>query len=236
MSLLTPLEAGLGDYMGSFYAGLVGTTPALQEFAARGLAKSIVRVPGRMVDDVQTQLEEWRKNDNEKSNATPAGKPSLTSRLPVILLGVAKDFTPVMADWGVAVGTAINVVNPADPQERMYKLRVSVNEYRAQAVIIAPEAATAHDLAMQFHLHANGAAGRRFKHYHEHDGQSHAFDAVLEQIDLGAMDAKPEQKNLTILIVDMNIRAAIPIFQTPADDRVIEVHGDAGDGVTWVAK
>lgn len=249
MSMRTPLEVGLGTYMRQFYAQLVADTPAMEEYIARGLSKSIVWVPGRMVDDVQAMLDEWRKNDNEKTSATPNGAPGLSSFLPVMMVGLSKDFTPAMADFGPAIGSAIDVRNPGDPSGRMYKVRLSVNEYRAQVVIVAPEVHTAHSLAMQFSLYANGEGGRRFKHWHEFAGILHDFPAVLDQIDLGAMDAKSGQNNLTVLLVDLNIRATIPLFQSPKvgepnDGKpapagypvVVEVGGFNSDGTTWIKK
>lgn len=211
MSLRTPLEIGFGGYMGRFYAQLVADTPAMTEFVARGLPTSIVWAPGRMIDSVEEMLAEWRKNDN-------ANGPGVSSMLPVMLVAMSKDFTPAMVDWGSATGAAFDVVNPDDPHGRNFKVRVSLGEYRVQVVIVAAEVHTAHSLAMQFHLWANGEGGRRFTHRHMHAGLPHDFPAVLEQIDLGAMDAKPEQKNLTILTVDVNLRASIPIFQAPKAD------------------
>jgi hypothetical protein len=246
MSFRTPLEIGFGKYMGDFYAQLVADTPAMTEYVSRGLAKSIAWVPGRMVDDVKAMLDEWRKNDNERTNGKPGGAPGLTSFLPVMLVGMAKDFNPAPPDWGLPVGSAMDVMNPDDPEQRMFKVRTSMNDYRAQVVIIAPEGHTAHSLAMQFNLWANGPGGRRFKHWHEHAGQLHDFPAVLEQIDLGAIDAKAEQTNLTILIVDLTIRATIPLFQAPKADEpndgkaapagypvVIEVNGLNTNGSIW---
>jgi hypothetical protein len=211
MSMRTPLQQGFGAYMAQFYGQLVADTPAMAEFIKRGLAKSVVWAPGRMIDGVEDMLNEWRKNDN-------AGGPSQSPYLPVMLCAMSKDFMPSMADWGVAVGTSLDVMNPADPHQRTYRLRTSSNEYRVQVVIVAPEAETAHSIAMQFHLWANGDGGRRFKHYHTYAGMQHDFPAVLEEIDLGAIDARSEQKNITILTVNMNLRAVIPIFKAPAED------------------
>lgn len=216
MSMRTPLQVGFGAYMAQFYAQLVADTPAMTEFIKRGMAKSIVWAPGRMIDSVEEMLVEWRKNDN-------AGGPSDSSYLPVMLCAMSKDFMPSLADWGVAVGTSVDVVSPDDPYQRVYRLRTSSNEYRVQVVIVAPEVETAHSIAMQFHLWANGDGGRRFKHYHTHAGIEHDFPAVLEDIDLGAADARSEQKNITILTVNMNLRAVIPIFRAPGA-------GEANDG------
>lgn len=209
MSLKTPLEIAFGQYMGAFYAQLVADTPSMQEYIARGLKTAIVWTPGRMIDAAEDMVKEWRKNDNNEDKPGPA------PLLPVMLVCMAKDFNPAMPDFGVAVGTPIDVVNPDDPHERVFKLRTSVNEYRVQIAIAASEKHTAHSLAMQFHLWANGAGGRRFKHVHHFAGTDHEFPAVLEQIDMGAINSPAEQRNLTILLVDINLRATIPMFQAP---------------------
>ncbi len=212
MSLQTPLELAFGQYMAQFYAQLVADTPAMQEFVARGLPKSIVWVPGRMIDAAEDMLNDWRKNDNNEAEPGPS------AMLPVMMVCMSKDFTPSMADFGVAVGVPLDVVNPADPHQRNFKVRTSVNDYRVQIAIFAAERHTAHSLAMQFHLWANGTGGRRFKHVHQFAGSNHSFPALLEQIDLGAVNSPSEQKNLTILLVDINLRASIPIFQAPKAD------------------
>lgn len=208
MSFRTPLEIGLGGYLRGFYDSLVADTPAMREFVARGLAKSIVWVPGRMIDSVEDMLKEWRKNANEDG-------PGLSPLLPVMMVAMSKDFTPAMPDFALPVGTPLDITIPDDPEQRNYKARLSVNEYRTQIAIIAPEQATGHSLAMQFHLWANGPGGRRFSHVHEFAGMKHTFPAVLENIDMGGINSPTEQKNLTILVVDMNVRASIPLFQAP---------------------
>lgn len=208
MSLRTPLEIGLGRYMGRYYASLVADTRAMSEYVARGLEHSIAWVPGRMIDKVEAMIKEYRKNQNEPG-------PGLSSALPIVLIALSKDFTPAPADWGVAVGSPIDVRKPDDSNERAYKLRLSVNEYRAQVVFISPEVHSAHSLSMQFHMFANGDGGRRFTHVHEFAGMEHEFPAMLETIDLGAVSPPDDVPNLTILIADINIRATIPLFQAP---------------------
>jgi len=211
MSMRKPIQTGFGAYMAQFYGQLVADTPAMAEFIKRGLAKSVVWAPGRMIDSVEEMLAEWRKNDN-------SGGPSDSSYLPVMLCAMSKDFMPTMADWNVAVGTSVDVMHPDDPHKRAYKLRTSAGEYRVQVAIVAPEVETAHSIALQFSLWANGDGGRRFQCRHMFGGLAHDFSAVLEEIDLGAIDARTDQKNLTILTVNMNLRTVIPIFRAPGQD------------------
>lgn len=208
MDLLTPVEVGLGQYLVRFFNALVPDTPSMEEYCARDVKKAIVWAPGRIIDQVELMMSEWRKNDN-------TGKPGLSSMLPVVFVAVAKDFTPVLPEFSIAVGTAVDISFPDDPLQRAYKARSSANEYRAQIVIAAAEKRTAHSIAMQFNLWCNGEGGRRFMHTHEFAGLSHEFPAVLEQIDFGAVNTGVDQKNLTILVGDITIRATVPLFQAP---------------------
>lgn len=208
MSLRSPLELGLGAYLGGFYASLYADTQSMVEYAARGLSKSIVWVPGRMVDDVEHMIAEWRKNENNPG-------PGLSSMLPVIFVALAKDFQPVMPEMGVAT-TRTDFAFPDDPLGRSYKVLTSTNDYRAQIAIVAPEGATAHSLAMQLHVWASqGPTGRRFTCNFEFAGFTTPWPAMLETIDIAAVSAPVEQKNLTILVADLTIRATIPIFSSP---------------------
>ncbi|WP_321946592.1 hypothetical protein [Paraburkholderia sp. J10-1] len=216
MSLRTPLELGFARYLASYYETIFADTPGVEEFVRRGLERAIVWAPGRMIDQCELMLEQWRKVAAEDG-------PGLSSFLPVIIVSIAKDFTPVPPDWGLSVGTPVDVVVDGDKYGRMYKARMSYNEYRGQAVIFAAEGQTAHSLAMQLHLYANGPHGRRFKHMHEVAGTTAEFPAVLEQIDLAGGLNPLEQRNITGLVFDLMIRAAMPIFQAPKE-------GEPNDG------
>lgn len=215
MSLLTPLQVAFGQYMGRYYSGLVADTPRMTEYVARGLAKSIVWAPGRMIDKVDDYLNEWRKNQN-------VAGPGLSSLLPVIIVCIDDDFTPALVDFGAAIGTPVDVMFPDDPLNRAYKVRASVNDYRTQIAFIAPEKPTAHSLAMQFNLFTNGPYGRRFTQSVSFAGQSVDFPVVLEDINVGAI-AQETQKNLRINVADIVLRATVPIFQAPGA-------GEANDG------
>lgn len=201
--------------MGRYYSGLVADTPRMTEYVARGLARSIVWAPGSMIDKVEEYVNEWRKNENVPG-------PGLSSLLPVIVVCIDNDFTPSLVDFGAAIGTPVDVMFPNDPLNRAYKVRTSANDYRAQIAFIAPEKPTAHSLAMQFNLFAQGPRGRRFMQPIEFAGQSIEFPVVLEDINVGAV-AHDAQKNLRINVADIVLRATVPIFQAPGT-------GEANDG------
>jgi hypothetical protein len=216
MSERTPIELGLAAYMAGYHASIVPGTQSMQEFASRPLAQSIAWVPGRIVEDVEAIIAEWRKNDN-------TGEPGLSSLLPVVLIGLSKDFLPVLPEFGIAVAET-HFAFPDDELQRAYKVSTVTNEYRGQLVFIAAEVATAHSLMLNFNRWTTrGPLGRRFKCEYEFAGFKTQWPAVFEAIDYGAVDAKTEQTNLTVLVADFTLRATVPTFTAPKS-------GEANDG------
>jgi hypothetical protein len=208
MSLRTPIELGLAAYMIGFHGALTADTQAMQEFAARDVAKSIVWVPGRMIDDVEKMIAEWRKNQNN------AG-PGLSSMLPVVFLGLDKNYMPVLPEFSVATPT-IDLVFPDDELGRVYRCATLCNEYKAQVVFVSPEAGTAHSLLLQFNAWTTqGPTGRRFATEYEFAGFKSKWPAVLEAIDIGGVATPVDQTNLTIHVADLTIRATVPLFTAP---------------------
>lgn len=207
LSLFSALEQAFGQYLGRFYSGLVADTPQMQEYVARGLSKSIVYAPGRMIDKIDEVLNEWRKNQNVSG-------PGLSSLLPVCIVCIDEDFTPSMVDYGVSVASPVDVMLPGDELNRAYKMRLSANDYRAQIAFIASERHSAHSLALQFDLFTQGPQGRRFQMAHQFAGQSLPFPVVLEDINVGAI-SQEVQKNLRVNVADFVLHASIPVFQAP---------------------
>jgi hypothetical protein len=195
--------------MGRFYSGLVADTPRMAEYVKRGLKSSIVWAPGRMIDQVDLILNEWRKNENVPG-------PGLSSQLPIIIVCIDNNFTPSLVDFSAAIGTPVDVMFPDDPLNRAYKVRTSANDYRTQIAILAPDQPTAHSLATQFNLFAQGPDGRRFMQTVEFAGQTIEFPVELEDINIGAV-AHDVQKNLRINVADIVLRATVPIFQAPGE-------------------
>ncbi|MBT9495717.1 MAG: hypothetical protein IV103_00140, partial [Zoogloea sp.] len=69
--MLKPVRIGFGGFMGLFYASFVPTTPALQQFTTRGLKKSILWAPARMIDAAEEMLAAWQKNDTDSATTAP---------------------------------------------------------------------------------------------------------------------------------------------------------------------
>lgn len=212
MAFTDPVKAGLGRYLERFHAQLLADTPAMREFVARPFAKACAWAPGRMIDQATDMLESWRKNDTaQAAQATPM--------LPVMLVAVSKDFMPAPPDFTRGLSDSyLPVMIPGDAKNRVFYMRAVVADIRTQVAIFAPEEGTAKSIAMQLHLFASALPNRRFSAPYRLSGVDDAWPVVLELPDLNAVAAPTEVKNLTILTVDIQLRATIPMLVRPTAD------------------
>lgn len=219
-----PIKAAFGRYLGRFYSDyLVADTPALAEFRARGFSRSAVWAPGRMVDQVEEMLASWRKNDNE-------GSEQPHPYLPVMIAAMAKDYTPAPADFGRPMFNPVDVIIPSDVKRRVFKMRSVVADIRTQVAICAPEDPSARSIAMQLQMFAGATENRRFYSSYRLAGLDEFWPVVLETPDIQAIDAKvAEVKNLTILTVEFQLRATVPMLTAPASGGDGKGSGTADD-------
>lgn len=240
-----PIKAAFGRYLGRFYSDyLVADTKALQEFRARGFAKSAVWAPGRMVDQVEDMLSSWRKNDNDSTDQPHP-------YLPVMIAAMAKDYLPAPPEFGRQIVNPIDVIIPQDPKNRVFKMRAVTADVRTQVAIIAAEDPTARSIAMQLQAFVATSENRRFYSVYRLAGMDDYWPVVLETPDLQAIAAPAgDVKNQTILTVDFQLRATVPMLTTPVtggdgkgsgtpDDPdgylvVIEAHGTSGPAPGYV--
>lgn len=210
MAFTDPVKAGLGRYLERFHAQLLADTPAMREFAARPFAKACAWAPGRMIDQATDMLEAWRKNDTaQAAQGTPL--------LPVMLVAVSKDFMPAPPDFTRGMSDAyLPVMIPSDVKNRVFYMRAVVADIRTQVAIFAPEEGTARSIAMQLHLFASALPNRRFNATYSLSGVDDQWPVVLELPDLNAVATPTEVKNLTILTVDIQLRATIPMLVRPS--------------------
>lgn len=219
-----PIKEAFGRYMGAFYGQIIGNTQFVSEFAGRGLAKSIAWAPGRMIDQVEDMLTAWRKNDT-------SGEVDATPFLPVMIVAMEKGFAPAPMDFTRSIADEVDVMIPADPLQRMFKMRAVAADMRCQVAIMAPDDASAKSLAMQLHLWANQSVNRRFYARYPLAGLMEPWPVVLETPDLHAVSIPPAEgvKNLTILTVDFQMRATIPMLISPANTAPNDGKGQGTD-------
>jgi hypothetical protein len=221
-AMLKPVRIGFGGFMGAFYASLVPTTPALQQFTTRGLKKSILWAPARMVDAAEEMLAAWQKNDTDSATTMPP-------EMPVILVAMAKDYMPTGRDFTRQLADSIPVMLPGDAKERLFGLRVAAGDIRAQVAIFAHDTGTASSIASQFLLYLDTVHGRRFPATFTHAGVTTEWPVQVESPDVPASSIPTDAKNLTMLIVDLTLKASIPLYDGPADDAPNDGQGTAGD-------
>lgn len=214
-----PIKAAFGRYLAGFYAQLVADTPALAEYAARGFSKAAVWAPGRMIDQVEDMLAAWRKNDT-------SGSARATPYLPIMIAAMSKDYAPAPADFSRPIANAIDVMLPDDPKGRVFQMRAVTADIRCQIAIAAPEDATARSLAMQLSLYAQAVENRRFYAVYRLAGLDENWPVVLELPDLQGISNPTDVKNLTLLTVDLQMRATIPLLSYPKGTAPNDGQGD----------
>lgn len=220
--MLKPVRIGFGGFMGSFFASLVPTTPALQRFVDRGLKKAILWAPSRMVDSAEEMLSAWQKNDTNSAPTTPA-------EMPVILVAMAKDYMSSGRDFTRQVADSFPVVIPGDDKERVFGLRVAAGDIRAQIAIFAHDTGTATSIASQFLMYLDTVHGRRFAARFSHAGVETDWPVQVETPDVPFSNMQTDNKNITILVGDITLRASIPFYDAPKAGQPSDGQGTPGD-------
>lgn len=203
-----PIKSAFGRYLQGFHTMLIADTPAMAEYAARPFSKSAVWAPGRMIDQVEDMLASWRKNDTSReARATPY--------LPIIIAACSKDYMPATPDWTRQSADPVDVMIPGDAQERVFKMRVAFSEVRVQVAVFAPEEATARSIAMQLQLYASAIERRRIYAEYPLAGVATKWPFIWKEPDVNAIAMPQEVKSLTVLTVDFNGVASVPLLMAP---------------------
>ena len=246
-----PVKAAFSGYMTRWYNGSVyGDTPAVKEFLQRGLARSMMWAPARMVDAAEDMLAAYRKNEN--------GPKGANSLLPVVLVAMAKDYNPTGSDMGGHQVRRQLIAFDEGPDASMYGYRQAEGDVRTQVLIMAGDEPSAKSLAAQFSWYVAQLGNRRFKVQHTFGQYSFELSATVETPEITFMAVANEQKNLTMLVADLTIRTLFPFLDAPMDgqpndgstnnppgyprlqqidsvDEVVKTHGQiTEDGIDWL--
>jgi hypothetical protein len=214
--MFEPVKVGFGEYMTAFYASLVPTTQAMNEYVARGIAKSISWAPGRMIDAAEEMLAAWQRNDTDSTDTKPA-------KLPAIIVCVDKSYTPTGRDYTRQVANSEWVIIPGDDKERAFGLRAIAGDIRAQVCIFAADEPTARSIAAQFCLFIDAIPNRRFPAKYAFAGIEEEWPVQIESPDSPFMNIRTGSDNVTVLAGDLTLKAEIPLFDAPKE-------GDPNDG------
>lgn len=209
-SLTLPIEAAFGRYLQAFHAQLIADTPTLAEFAARPFAKASAWVPGRMVDQVEDMLQAWRgDNTSGEARATPF--------LPMLLVAAARDYIPMSADTGRQAAEPLYCMIPDDPKGRIFTIRAAQCELRTQVAVCAADKPTAKSIALQLQMWCSRMSNRRFPAVYRLAGMDQQWPVQLETPEVMGVVVPSEARNLTVLTVDFNLRASIPLLGRPVE-------------------
>lgn len=219
--MFEPVKVGLGEFLQEFYDEVVPTTKALHEFVDRGFPYCAAWAPARMVDKAEEMLSQWQRNDTHQGSTRP---PSL----PVILVGVAKDWTPAERSYTTQVPDPVDITFPDDPKQRYFRVKVVAGEVRAQLAFFASDEPTAKSLAAQFLLFLDSASRRTFMARYPFAGMDHKYPAQVSAPDNPAMSIETSNRNLTVLAVDVVLRVTVPIFMAPKPGEVNDDQGVPG--------
>lgn len=209
-----PIQAAFGQWLHGYYRTIFPTNQFVREYAERadthGFAKCAVWAPGRMIDQVSEMMEAWRKNDT-------SGEARATPMLPILIAAMSKEFMPAPQDYARALADPFDVVLPGDPLGRVFKMQAIPCDVRVQIAVAAPDVETAKSLAGQLHLWANRTENRRMQVDYSLAGIKDTWPVVLELPDLQAIPVPPAEgvKNLTIMTVDIQMRATVPVLRHP---------------------
>ena len=203
-------KAAFGELMGRFYASLRGTTPALREYASRGLIRSIAFAKDRTIDDVESMIATWRENRNL------AGSTPTTAFIPMILVTVERGFMVTGSDFASPITDTMTVALNAEKPHELVGVQTIIYDQKAQIVIIAADHPTARGIAAQFTLFLANVDNRRFyASYADPYGNEIKMPCVLESPEVFPMIGNPDQKNMTVIIFDTTWKESVPYFSLP---------------------
>lgn len=219
------LKTAFGQYMGRFYAGLCPDTPAMEAYVDRGLTKSIVLAPGRMIDSVEEMLKAYQKNENNRPGE--AYRPGANALFPIMIVAVAKDYIPTGGDFGgKQVGRRLVALEDGAGAS-VYGYRQAMGDVRAQVAVMSAEDATARSLAVQFSLFIGEVKNRRFPVTFPWHSYELEMTCMLETPDIIFSKVDPENQSMTILVADITLKAVFPYLDAPRA-------GEDNDGSTNV--
>lgn len=219
--MLQPVKIALGEFMGRFYQSLVATTKPMGGYLTRGLGTSIVWAPTRMIDMAEEMLSLWMRSDLDDAPTTPP-------ELPVMIVAMAKDYTPTGREYTRQVADPILVMIPEDEKARAFGVRCVAGDVRVQLAIFAHDEPTARSLAAQFLLFLDATPNRRFMARYTFAGLVTEWPVQVESPDAPAIAIQTDAKNLTILAIDITLHAEIPLFDAPAEGQPNDGKGVPG--------
>lgn len=219
--MFLPVQEALGGVLAQFYGRISPTTRALEEYAARGFAQAVAWAPSRMVDQAEAMLDAWQRNDTRQAKTRPPD-------LPVILVAMSKDWTPVGHEFGTQIADEIPIMFPEDTKERVFRVRLVSGDIRVQMAVFAQDEPTAKSLAAQLLLFWDSVEQRRFWARYSFAGFHHDYPVQVEVPDPPAIRVETNSRIVSALAIDLTLKANAPIFLAPGPGEPNDGKGTPG--------
>lgn len=220
--MFEPVKIALGEYLQGFYSELVPTTPALKEFKKRGFGYCFAFAPSRMVDQANDMLATWQKNDT-------TGKPTTPAKLPVVIVAMAKDYTPTGRDFNYQISDPVEIMLPTDEKERYFEIKTIAGDLRTQIAIFASDEATAKSIAAQLLLYVDSPTRRGFDAKYTFAKNDVLFPCQIDTPDSPALSVDTGSNNITILAVDFTLHCTVPLYDAPGENEPNDGKGSGPD-------
>jgi len=201
MYSLKEFELAFADYMQGFKDQFIPHTRACLDFKSRELKDSAVYAQGRLVDDAEGMIAQWRRNDNNDKS----------SKLPIMIVGLGRDYTPSTGDYARIRGDAITVQLPHNDNKHR-EMRAMVADRKIQVLVVASNEPTARNIGAQFALWVSAFKNRRIYPKYELDGVFYKFPAVIEDPNVMVSNVDSGQKNLVMMTIDLTFREQFPLI------------------------
>lgn len=214
--ILFPVKEAFSLYMARWYSDLYADTSAVEEFINRGVAKSVVWAPARMVDAVEDMLKSYQKNNT-------SDVPGANALFPVVFVAMSKDYTPSAGDMGGRQMGRQMVALEEGPDASVYGYKQARGDVRVQVAILGAESMSAQSLAAQFSLFVGEIKNRRFRVPYTFGQYSFTMPCFLETPDILFSSVQAENQNMTILVADITLKVTLPFLDAPRD-------GEENDG------
>lgn len=184
------------NVLSDFKKWMVADTKLLQDWKHR--ERSIKAVPGKMVDDTEGIVRNWRTK-------------AADNILPVMLCAVSKIAMPPGAGQIRSIPYFQNGIVPTDPQQRHIKFRAMPVALRVQFVFLCPDQDSIGSLLNQFCLYMQDEFKRRFSvRYELAPDVSTEWPMTVFENSLYP-DSNSFQDNLQAGIMDFNISGLVPL-------------------------
>src|SRR5690606_13594464 len=138
--ILFPVKDAFGRYLKRWFDELYADTSGVREFMARPFDQAVVMAPARMVDAAEDMLASYQKNNT-------TGVPGANAKFPVVIVAMAKDYTPSGAETGAKQVSRRLISLSDEPDASVYGYRQAMGDVRVQVVIMAAETMSAQSLS-----------------------------------------------------------------------------------------